>query len=64
MPRISRAQSNALTRPVSKPTLQWLAPHILKEQKMHFNETVQQALRQVNALFPEVTQVFFGADGR
>lgn len=31
---------------------------------MHLNETVQQALRQVNALFAEVTQVFFGADGR
>ena len=29
----------------------------------HFNEAVQKALRHVNRHFPEVTQVFFGADG-
>lgn len=31
---------------------------------MQIIEKVQQALRHVNGLFPEVTQVFFGADGR
>ena len=31
---------------------------------MHFNEKVQMALRHINGIFPEVTQVFFGADGR
>jgi hypothetical protein len=31
---------------------------------MQFNEKVQAALRHVNYLFPEVIQVFFGADGR
>ena len=34
------------------------------EMIMHFNETVQKALRHANQHFPEVTQVFYGADGR
>jgi hypothetical protein len=35
-----------------------------KEQIMQFNEKVQMALRHVSGIFPKVTQVFFGADGR
>lgn len=31
---------------------------------MQFNKQVQQALRHINSIFPEVTQVFYGADGR
>lgn len=31
---------------------------------MQFNEKVQAALRHVHSVFPEVTQVFYGADGR
>ena len=31
---------------------------------MQFNEKVQAALCHVHGLFPEVTQVFYGADGR
>lgn len=31
---------------------------------MQFNEKVQKALRYVNGIFPAVTQVFFGTDGR
>lgn len=35
-----------------------------KEQMMQFNEKVQAALHHVHSVFPEVTQVFYGADGR
>lgn len=31
---------------------------------MQFNKKVQEALRHINSLFPSVTQVFYGADGR
>lgn len=31
---------------------------------MQFNPKIQEALRHVQGVFPEVTQVFFGADGR
>lgn len=31
---------------------------------MQFNEKVQAALRHVHGFFPDVTQVFYGADGR
>lgn len=31
---------------------------------MQFNQTVQAALRHIHELFPEVTQVFYGANGR
>lgn len=31
---------------------------------MQFNEKVQAALRHINGLFPRVTQVFYGSDGR
>lgn len=31
---------------------------------MQFNAKVQAALRHINAVFPQVTQVFYGADGR
>lgn len=31
---------------------------------MQFNTKVQEALKHVNNLFPQVTQVFYGADGR